>query len=90
MALIDPDARVRDLYQSDGPHRYRLCAITGVTTGDTLDLSARFTKILNVYAASITSSVPASFPTINGTTLTFAQVGLANDTVLLLTIGGWV
>lgn len=88
MAVL-PDTQVRDLFRDDGPRRICLLSVTGVTTGDTLDLGPRFTKLLNCVAVSMTSN--AQFlPTQNGVVVTFQQVGLVNDTLVLLVVGGWV
>lgn len=89
MAVIDPDSQVRDLYQSADPRRIRLCAVTNVTTGDTLDCSSRFSKILATYAIPLTGGAPAHFPPINGHSITMAQAGIDGDTMLLLIMGGW-
>ena len=89
MAAKDPDADVRDLYRSDSPHRINVVAVRGVTTGDTLDVSARFSKLQTAIASSVTST-SNGLPTLSGTTLTFAQAGLNNDTVIVLLVGGWL
>lgn len=89
MAVIDPQAQVRDLYRSDSPHRINVVAVHGVTTGDTLDVAGRFSKLQTAIASSVTST-SNGLPTVSGTTVTFAQNGLSNDTVVLLLVGGWL
>jgi len=89
MAVIDPTTQVRQLYNNDGPHRIYVAGIRGVNTGDTLDVGTWFSKLQTAIFSSLTSN-SNGLPTGSGTTITCAQTGLANDTGVLLLVGGWV
>lgn len=89
MAVIDPQAQTRVLYRNDGPHRITVIGVRSVTTGDTLDVAEHYSKLQTAIMSSVTST-SNGLPTISGTVVTFAQAGLANDTGVLLLVGGWV
>jgi hypothetical protein len=77
------------MYDSPGQAlAFQLYALRGITTGDTLDLSSIFSKIQWAAFYPITGGTP-NLPTISaGSTVTFAAVGLANDSGVLLVAGG--
>lgn len=67
--------------------RWALLAVPAVTTLDTVNVAAFFSKVksaVNVFSGPVTG---VTLPTVTGTVVTFAQLGLALDTVFLLVLG---
>jgi hypothetical protein len=61
--------------------------ILGVNTNDTLDLSADYRRILHTAFSPTTDAIPFSLPAVAGTTLTFAQAGMTNESGYLFVTG---
>lgn len=75
---------------TEGPMRQTcLYQLKNVTTGDTVDVGAQFSKVTIANLAPISVNIPnfPPTPTILGTILTIVQVGLANDSMYLLVSG---
>lgn len=84
-------AQIPLLVFKDGEtHRFAVYKVLNVTTGDTVDVSPEFRKIISteVMPMSVTiSNFPAN-PVVVGTLVTIAQLGLANDAIYLMVSGG--
>lgn len=86
MAAI-PTSQVTPEYTNGDALCVGLFAVRKVTTGDTLDMAGWFSKITFAAAVGATASGTGN-PTIAGTVLTFATVGLVSDALWLFVMGG--
>lgn len=85
--MADQTTNASILFVTGSQERVALYAVKGVTTADTVSVSAQFSKVkavANVFAGSVTGN---TVPTVSGTTVTIAQAGLSGDTVYLLVVG---
>ena len=86
MASLGPN-EVREIYGSTETIAAKLYTVKGVDTGDTLDLSGTFRRILRVGFLPVTGTAGASLPTVAAAVLTFAGAGLTDEVGYLLVVG---
>lgn len=86
MAVIDPMAQARVLFDEGSAERVVLYALKGVSAGDTLNLGGYFRFVKRAVAISATDIHSGAITTITGATVTI-PAGPANDGIWLLAVG---
>lgn len=88
MAALESD-QYDLLHMTGDTLKLALYRVKGVTTEDTVDLAVHFRNVQEAafFCATDFPGIPASLPTLSGTTVTFGQFGMANDGGYLMVMG---
>lgn len=83
-------ATKQNVYSEGDMRKTVLYRLKNVTTGDTVDVSADFSKITVACVVPISVNIPnfPTTPTWVGTVITVPQIGLANEAMYLMVSGG--
>lgn len=75
------------VYQDGRAYKFACLRVCGVTTGDTIDLSSLFKRVVGAQFVSMTGGQLAVSATLAGLVATFANTGMTSESGFLLVVG---
>jgi hypothetical protein len=75
------------VYQEQWPRQFMVMRLQEVVTGDTLDLSGQFSKIIGAAFISMMGGQIFSGATVSGTTVTINNTGVNDGSGFLIAVG---